>query len=395
MNTVFSERIAEVPRSFIREILKVTSDTSVISFAGGLPNKDLFPAAELKQAATKVFDTFGADVLQYGSSEGHPGLRQMIADRYRLRGLTVSLESVLITNGSQQALDLLGKIMINEGDGLVIEEPGYLGAIQAFSIFRPSFRPVPLTEDGMDINALKSVLPCKPKMMYVVPNFQNPSGLSYSLENRRSVAALIDGTSVLLVEDDPYGDLRYVGSPEPSFKSLIPDNTVLLGSFSKTVVPGFRLGWIVADKEIMEKLVIAKQAADLHTSQLTQFIVYQYLADNDLDAHVSKIRSAYGAQLATMLAAIESQFPENVWHTDPQGGMFVWAGLPAQFSSRDLLERSMRDGVVFVPGDPFYIGRGEVNTMRLNFTCADNETINEGTRRLGNAIRCLYDLGHP
>ena len=392
MNTVFSERISDVPRSFIREILKVTSDSLVISFAGGLPNKELFPAEELRQAALKVFDTFGADVLQYGNSEGHVGVRQMIANRYRLRGLAVDTEDVLITNGSQQALDLLGKVLIDERDGLVIEEPGYLGAIQAFSIFRPNFRPVRLTEEGMDIDALKSVLSCSPKMMYVVPNFQNPSGISYSLENRREVAALIDGTSVLLVEDDPYGDLRYVGSPEPSFELFVPDNTVLLGSFSKTVVPGFRLGWIVANSEIMERLIIAKQAADLHTNQLTQYILYQYLTDNDLDAHIRRIQSAYGTQLATMLAAIEDQFPENVWHTHPQGGMFVWAGLPGQSSSRDLLQLSMRDKVVFVPGDPFYISRGEVNTMRLNFTCADKETIDEGIRRLGKAIRNLCGL---
>ena len=196
----------------------------------------------------------------------------------------------------------------------------------------------------------------------------------------------------MLVEDDPYGDLRYVGDPEPSFMSFIPDNTVLLGSFSKTVVPGFRLGWIVANREIMERLIIAKQAADLHTNQLTQFILYQYLTDNDLDEHIRRIQAAYGVQLATMLTSIESQFPENVWHTNPEGGMFVWAGLPGHLSSRDLLRLSMRDKVVFVPGDPFYISRGEVNTMRLNFTCADESTIREGIGRLGKAIRRLCGL---
>lgn len=390
MDSIFSDRISGVPRSFIREILKATVDRSVISFAGGLPNRDLFPTQELRQATAEVFETFGGDVFQYGNSEGYAGLRELIAARYRRKGLDVAAEDVLITNGSQQGLDLLGKVLVNEGDDVVIEEPGYLGAIQAFSIFRPHFRPVALTEEGMDVAALRSVMvTCRPKLMYAVPNFQNPSGISYSEAVRQEVAALMDGTPTVLVEDDPYGDLRYSGIPATSFGTLLPSNTVLLGSFSKTAVPGFRLGWIVAHGEMMDKLVIAKQAADLHTSQFTQCVLYQYLKTNDIDAHIARIREAYGRQLRTMSECMDECFPESVSRTHPQGGMFIWAALPKEASSRALLELAMKDKVIFVPGDPFYVGRSEANTMRLNFSCADEETIRKGVKRLGAAISRL------
>ncbi len=388
---IFSDRISDVPRSFIREILKVTLDRSIISFAGGLPNRELFPAEELKQATLKVFETFGTDVMQYSNSEGFLGLREMIAKRYReKRNLEIPVENILITNGSQQGLDLLGKVYINENDTVVIEEPAYLGAIQAFSIFRPKFYTVPLTKEGMDIKTLKTVMSSeKPKLMYTVPNFQNPSGISYSRQNRAAVAEIINGTSTLLIEDDPYGDLRYTGQSIPSFKTFLPDNTIMLGSFSKTVVPGFRLGWIVASGEIMDKLIIAKQAADLHTSQFTQCIIYQYLKDYDIDTHIKRIREAYGAQLKVMAECIDAYFPDGVVRTSPQGGMFIWVVLPANTSSRELLDLAMKEKVIFVPGDQFYINRVETNTMRLNFSCSDEETICEGIKRLGSAIRYL------
>lgn len=391
MDSIFSDRISDVPRSFIREILKVTSDRSVISFAGGLPNRDLFPIAELKQAAIDVFDVCGSDSLQYGNSEGHMGLREMIAQRYRDRkGLEIGVDDILITNGSQQGLDLIGKVFVNERDPVVIEEPGYLGAIQAFSIFRPRFCPTPLAENGMDVGALKSLLSrVKPKLVYAIPNFQNPSGVSYSHKNRREVASLLQDTSTLLIEDDPYGDLRYSGTPAPSFGSLLPNNTILLGTFSKMVVPGFRLGWIAARGEVMEKLIVAKQAADLHTSQFTQNVLYQYLKCNDIDGHIAAVKEAYGRQLRAMLDSIEEDFPAGVSHTRPEGGMFVWAVLPELCSSRELLEMAMKAGVIFVPGDPFYVNRSDTNTMRLNFTCADEATIREGIARLGKAIRSL------
>jgi 2-aminoadipate transaminase len=388
MNDLFSDRIADVPRSFIREILKVALDRSVISFAGGLPNRELFPAEELKQATNKVFEVFGTDTFQYSNSEGYTGLREFISRRYlQKKGLNIPVDNILITNGSQQGMDLLGKVLINDGDDIIIEEPGYLGAIQAFSLFRPRFNSVPLNEDGMNIKRLKSIMTAvKPKLIYTVPNFQNPSGITYSDSNRREVAEIMQGSKTILIEDDPYWELRYAGTEKTSFKTLLPENTILLGTFSKTVVPGFRLGWIAAPDNIMDRLIVAKQAADLHSCQFTQYIVYQYLKDNDIDKHIAKIREVYGRQARTMLSSIEEYFPPAVTSTHPEGGMFLWASLPGSTSSRALLDLAVKDKVIFVPGDPFYVGRIETNTLRLNFSCSDEETIKVGIKRLGKAI---------
>jgi 2-aminoadipate transaminase len=391
MDSIFSDRISDVPRSFIREILKVTLDPTIISFAGGLPNRKFFPVKELKDATNKVFDTMGRDVLQYSESEGYSGLRAMIAQRYReKKNLDISTENILVTNGSQQGLDLMGKILINDADDIIIEEPAYLGAIQAFAIFKPRFNPVALTEEGLDIKKFKSVMSArKPKLIYSVPNFQNPSGISYSEHNRREMADIIEGTKTLLIEDDPYGDLRYSGSAKSSFKKILPGNTILFGSFSKTISPGLRLGWIVAPHDIMEKLIVAKQAADLHTTHFTQCILYQYMKDNDIEAHIRKIKDAYGKQLKAMLDSIKQYFPAGVAHTTPEGGMFLWVTLPENASSRDLLDLAIKDKVIFVPGDPFYVNRQNTNTLRLNFSCTDEETINTGIKNLGKAMKQL------
>jgi 2-aminoadipate transaminase len=391
MDSLFSDRIADVPRSFIREILKTALQPNVISFAGGLPNRDLFPVEEIRAAAIAVLDREGRDLLQYGNSEGLPKLREWIAERYRATlGLNVAVEDILITNGSQQGLDLLGKVLLNEGDDLVIEEPGYLGAIQAFSLYRPKFLAVPIFDTGMDVERLRQALASgRPKLMYTVPNFQNPAGITYTDENRRAVADALRGTKTLLIEDDPYGDLRFSGKSCRSFRSYLADQTVLLGSFSKTVVPGFRLGWVVAPHRLMEKLIVAKQAADLHTSHLPQAILHKYLTDNDINAHIQTIREAYGRQCSAMLRSMERHFPAGVEHTRPEGGMFVWAELPEGMAALDLFELAVKENVVFVPGDPFYIDRKRARTMRLNFSCVNEATIETGIERLGAAMRTL------
>lgn len=391
MDNSFSDRITDVPRSFIREILKVALDSTVISFAGGLPNRDLFPAEEIKAATEKVFGIYGRDIFQYSNSEGMLSLREYIADRYYQKlKVKIPVEDILITSGSQQGLDLMGKIFLNDGDGLVIEEPGYLGAIQAFSIYRPTFFPVPVSENGMDAKKLRAIIEHEsPKLIYTVPNFQNPSGVTYPDDNRAEIARMLQGTKTILIEDDPYGDLRFTGDSRQSFKTLAPDNTIMLGSFSKTIVPGFRLGWIVAPKPIMEKLIIAKQAADLHTCHFTQSIIYQYLKDNDIEQHISKIKDAYGKQCRAMLKAIKDYFPEGVTHSTPEGGMFLWAELPEGKTSLDLFHLAVKENVIFVPGDPFYIGKKNTRTMRLNFSCVDEATINAGIRRLGQTIKQL------
>lgn len=391
MNSIFSDRISDVPKSFIREILKVAVDEEVISFAGGLPNRDLFPIEELKKATELVFEKIGPAALQYSGSEGVIELREFISNRYKQNlNLTIPVENILITSGSQQGLDLLGKTFLNEGDDIIIEEPGYLGAIQAFSVYKSRFNPVKVHENGMDINALNNVFPGRnPKLIYTVPNFQNPSGISYSEENRKEVARIVQNKKIFLIEDDPYGDLRYTGQPKSSFKHFLPDKTILLGSFSKTVVPGFRLGWIVAPGEIYDKLLIAKQASDLHTNQFAQCVLAEYLAMGKFDDHVATIKKVYSSNREAMIRSIKKHFPDGVKYTLPEGGMFLWASLPNNTSSMKLFDIAIENKVAFVPGHPFYIGKTETNTLRLNFSNVDEETIEIGIARLGKALKEL------
>ena len=387
MTISFADRIRDVPRSFIREILKDALQPGTISFAGGLPNPDLFPVEELHDASERTFTEYGKQLMQYSESEGFRPLRQWIVNRYQQQGITTTVDNVLITSGSQQGMDLLGKIFINDGDALVIEEPGYLGAIQAFSLYRPMFYPVTLTEQGMDCEQLQQTLQTqKPKLLYTVPNFQNPSGITYPTANRQQVAELVRHQNCLLIEDNPYGELRFSGEDQTSFAQLLPGQCILLGTFSKTIVPGFRLGWIVAPDHLIDKLVTAKQAADLHTNQMLQCMVYQYLLHNNLDDHIRKIIAVYGRQKDAMIAAMEAFLPGEVNFTRPEGGMFLWATLSEGHSALDLFHRAAKEKVLFVPGDPFYINRTQANTLRLNFTCVNNETITEGIKRLGSLM---------
>lgn len=389
MKAIFSDRIHDVPRSFIREILKASLDPDVISFAGGLPNREFFPVDKLRHAANTVFEQQGAGCLQYSNSEGLVELRHFIAERYlKQQNIRVSADNILITNGSQQALDLIAKITINDGDQVVIEEPGYLGAIQALTFYRPEYMAVEVSDTGMDCQQLADY--CKggsPKLMYTVPNFQNPSGITYSEQNRKDIAAIVSGKPLLLVEDDPYGSLRFSGKPVSSFYHYLPDQTLLLGSFSKIVVPGFRLGWVVAPDAIFDKLLIAKQAADLHTCNFTQYIIHRFLLDNDLDDHVKTINNVYRRQCRAMLDAIDANFPEEVTCTRPEGGMFLWGTLPKQLSAMELFELAVKKEVVFVPGDPFYTTAQRTSTFRLNFSCVDETLAREGIVRLAHAIK--------
>ncbi|MBN2655058.1 MAG: PLP-dependent aminotransferase family protein [Nitrospirae bacterium] len=388
MSNIFSDRINDVPKSFIREILKVTVDRSIISFAGGLPNRDLFPIEEIKEATTKVLTDDPKDALQYSTSEGYLPLRQFIAKRYLdKKGLSIDPDNILITNGSQQGLDLLGKILLNDGDDVVIEEPGYLGAIQALSVYKSTFHPIKLNDNGIDISALRDVTSkFNVKLYYSVPNFQNPSGITYTDANRQEVASIISGSRTLLVEDDPYGELRFMGSEKRSFMHLISENTVLLGSFSKIVVPSFRIGWIVARKDVMDKLIVAKQAADLHTNYFCQKILHEYLTNFDVDTHIDKIREAYRSQREAMVSAMHKYFPKGINYTEPEGGMFLWIEMPEGVSSLELFNRAIEKKVAFVPGDPFYVNKSGVNTMRLNFSCVDSATIDIGIKRLAEVI---------
>ncbi len=389
---LFADRITDVPRSFIREILKVAISPDILSFAGGLPNRNLFPVEELKRSTEKVFDTMGRDALQYSNSEGYLPLREYISHYYSVKhGISVQAENILITSGSQQGLDLLGKVLVNYGDEIIIEEPGYLGAIQALSLYRPKFRPVPLLGNGIDTVELSKVfMASNPKLMYVVPEFQNPSGVSYSQEIREEVVDIIKNKRCFIIEDNPYIDLRFEGKGSNSFYTCLPEKTILLGTFSKTTVPGFRLGWIVARDNLMEKLIVAKQAADLHTSIFTQMLLCKYLSDYDNDSHIRKIIGVYSRQRDAMVKAIENFFPAEIEFTRPKGGMFLWVTLPGNMSSMELFNIAIKKKVAFVPGNPFYTdGRETYSTLRLNFSCSDESTINEGIYRLANSIKKL------
>ncbi len=388
---LFASRMAKTPKSFIREILKVTDDPRIISFAGGLPNPDLIDAAGIAAAAGRVLGADGRKALQYSTTEGYLPLRTWIAERYRKRlGMTVSPDEILITNGSQQCLDLIGKVFINPGDPVAIERPGYLGAIQAFSLYEPVFCTVPLQDEGPDPAILADVLERnRPKFFYGIPNSQNPTGITYTSERRKEIAGMMHKTGTFFVEDDAYGELNFTGKSPQSFRQLLPDTTLITGSFSKILAPGMRLGWIVAPPEVMEQLVIAKQASDLHSNFLSQRIAFEYLSKTDIDSHIQRIQQAYHHQCELMQAEIKKTFPSSVRHTRPEGGMFLWLTLPDGISSMEVFAAAIKEEVAVLPGTPFYIDGGGNSTLRINFSNSPDPMICEGIARLARVIRNL------
>ncbi|OPY25587.1 MAG: Aspartate aminotransferase [Methanobacterium sp. PtaU1.Bin242] len=389
MDKLFADRMKNVHKSFIREILKVTEEPDIISFAGGLPNPGSFPVKEIEDAVSKVLSTNGEEILQYSTTEGYKPLRDYIAGRYAKIGLEVGADEILITNGSQQGIDLVGKVFLNKGDKVLVENPTYLAAIQSFGLCEAEFISVPLLDDGADLEALKKILnENEIKLFYSVTNFQNPTGITYSKEKREKLAEILENEDTVFIEDNPYGEIRFLGEDIPPVKYYL-ENGVLFGSFSKIVSPGMRLGWIVAKKEVMEKIIIAKQASDLHSNYFTQRVVYQYLIDNDVDRHIQKIKDMYRDQRNLMVSMIQEHFPEDVQYTQPEGGMFLWVTLPEGLSSMDLFDLAIKEDVAFVPGKAFFTDGGGDNTLRLNFSNCDEEKIEEGIKRLGNAI---YEL---
>lgn len=388
----FSRRSQGIPPSFIREILKVTSSPDVISFAGGLPNPAFFPIEAFKVSAEKVLAHEGKKALQYAVTEGDPELRAWIAADYLEKfGMHILPEEILITSGSQQALDLVGKLFIEQGDQILVEKPTYLGAIQSLSQYQPSWLEVGLASDGVDTEALEKI--CKkqkPKMMYAIPSFQNPSGACYSDTKRQQMAEILDKHQVLLLEDDPYGALAFEGTQRPPIKKIYKEGTLLMGSFSKIVAPGLRLGWIIAEKEVISKLTILKQASDLHSNYFSQRLLLDYLKTGVLSAHIQTISQHYKNQCEWMQACIKKHFPAEITFDAPQGGMFLWLDL-GKVNARELLKRCMEeDKVVFVPGDPFYVTPAEgFHKARLNFSNGTPEKIEEGIAKIGARIKEL------
>ncbi|SFL92761.1 PLP-dependent aminotransferase family protein [Rugamonas rubra] len=381
----FAERAEQLQSSFIREILKITQQPEIISFAGGLPSPATFPVDEMKIAFDKVLTNSGKVALQYGPTDGYLPLRQWIADSLSANGVKIVPEQVLMTSGSQQALDLLGKVLIDEGSRVLVETPSYLGALQAFSVYRPEFVSVDTDEHGLVPESLDKVAQGA-RLLYALPNFQNPTGRTLSLERRHQLVETCARLGLPLIEDDPYGALSYKGAPLPKMVAMNPDGVIYMGSFSKVLTPGIRLGYVVAPLPLVRRLELAKQAADLHTSQLTQMVVHEVIKDGFLDRHIPQIRTLYGDQCQCMLEAMAQHFPASVSWTKPEGGMFIWVTLPKHINAMALLDEAIAAKVAFVPGSPFYANEPETNTLRLSFVTVSPERIRTGIEILGKLI---------
>src|SRR5579864_8416966 len=414
MSTLWKSRYAQrtlgVKSSAIRELLKVTQKPDIISFGGGLPAPDVFPVKRFEEACHKVLSEHGAQALQYGTTEGYQPLREMIAKNLARYRIVASAENVLITSGSQQALDLIGKLLINPGDKVLVEAPTYLGALQAFNVYGAEYVPVPSDADGLRTELLEAPLRAGPKFMYVLPNFQNPGGTTLAEGRRHELVLLADKYGIPIIEDDPYGQLRYEGEHLTPLVVLDRENlrrddgysignVIYLSTFSKTLAPGLRLGWIVAPPEVIAKLVQLKQGADLHTSTFVQIVAHEVARDNFLDEHVKLIRRVYRERRDVMFEALTKYFPPEVTWTRPKGGLFLWVTLPEGADAQKLFEAAVRENVAFVPGDCFYAPNGHQEEgrrhMRLNFSAASPEQIREGIRRLSIAVKTQLEALHP
>ncbi|MBL8131004.1 MAG: PLP-dependent aminotransferase family protein [Anaerolineae bacterium] len=396
---LFAKRTSQMKRSTVREILKLTSQPDVISFAGGLPAPELFPVERIQQAAELALTERGREALQYSTSEGMPELRGWIADRLSTETLKVKPENILIVSGSQQAQDIVGKILFDEGDAVIVENPTYVGMLTAWRPYLLDFAAVPTDHDGMQIDALAALLEKRSfKAAYSIPNFQNPQGVTLSYERRVKLAELLARYDLPLYEDDPYGALRYSGETLPSVQqveavvrktSALDDcTTMYAGTFSKTLTPGLRVGWIAAAFPVIDKLVQAKQAADLHTSTLNQFIVYEAVRDGSfLDDHIARLREVYRQRRDLMLRTMEECFPAEVTWTRPEGGLFLLVTMPERMDATEILKLALEQKVAFVPADSFHIGEMGRNTFRLNFSNARPEMIEAGIRRLGALLK--------
>ena len=381
----FSKRSQQLQSSAIREILKITMRPEITSFAGGLPSPATFPVERMKAAFDTVLTQQGKIALQYGPTDGYGPLREWVANSLSTDGARILPEQVLMVSGSQQGLDLLGKVLIDEGSNVMVETPSYLGALQAFSIYGPNFISVPSDEQGLIPSAVEE-LGKGARLLYSLPNFQNPTGRSLSLERRRELVETCARLAIPLIEDDPYGSLSYRGEPMPKMVAMNPDGVIYMGSFSKVLTPGIRLGYVCAPLPLVRRLELAKQAADLHTAQLTQMVVHEVVKDGFLDEHIPTIRKLYSDQCQCMLDAMKEHFPTSVTWTEPEGGMFIWVTLPQQIDAMKLLEQSLAAKVAFVPGAPFYANDPASNTLRLSFVTVPPERIREGIAILGKLI---------
>lgn len=394
----YAYRMKAMKSSIIRELLKLTQKPEMISFAGGLPSPEVFPVKEFQEAASRALAQSAEKALQYGTTEGYAPLRELIAQRSARYGLKIGIENISITSGSQQALDLLGRLFINRGDRVIVENPTYLGAIQAWNAYGAEYIPVPMDGEGMITSELEKALRMGAKFIYVLPNFQNPSGVTLSLRRRQELVELADRYGVPIVEDDPYGQIRFEGEHLPPVSVVdsqyrgenganYDGNVIYLSTFSKLLAPGLRIAWAIGAETVIRKLVQAKQGADLHTSSFNQIAVYEVSQNNFLDKHVELIRATYKARRDAMLEAMDELFPAEVEWTRPEGGMFLFVHLPEGMDATALFEKAVANNVAYVPGAAFHAAGGGENTMRMNFSYSTPDTIREGIARLGTMLK--------
>ena len=398
-NEQFADRTALMKRSTVREFLKLTSQPGMISFAGGLPAPELFPVAEFREAMERVFTSRPAQALQYGEAEGVAELRDWIANTHSRPGLSLTRANVIVTTGSQQGIDLLGRIFLDPDDAVAVENPTYLAALSAWRPFGVRFLPIPCDTDGLRPDSLDALLKKCPKLLYTIPNFQNPQGTTLTAPRRRQLAGALRSAQVALIEDNPYGELCYENEPPPhlyEFAARQENNlhgsglhSIYLGTFSKVLAPGLRVGWAISPEAVIEKLVQAKQAADLHTSTLSQHVALELIRCGLLENHLPRLRAAYRERRDAMLAALERHFPKEARWTHPGGGMFLMVTLPDAIDSTELLREALAHQVAFVPGNDFYLDETGRHTLRLNFSNASPERIEEGIRRLGKILKGL------
>jgi 2-aminoadipate transaminase len=394
-NLKFSERAKKMKASEIRELLKLVDSPDMISLAGGMPDPTLFPKEKIADIAKEVLLNQGSKALQYSATEGIPQLREILVKMAKEEGIrNIGIENVIVTTASQQALSLIAQIFINPGDTIITEAPTYLGAIQAFTTFEAKFQTVPMDKNGIKVDCLEKTLKIAEengvniKFIYVVPNFHNPAGTTLSFKRRLKILKLSHHYNIPIIEDDPYGEIWFEEEKPPSLVQLDQiGNVICLRTFSKRLFPGFRLGWVIAQKEVIKKLVLAKQAADLCSPALCQYIALEFIKRGYLKEYLKKVKERYKEKRDVMLRALERYFPSEVQWTKPKGGMFVWVRVPESINTDKLLKEAIREKIVYVPGSGFYPHREDHHHFRLNFTLSTPEQIEIGIQRLGNLLK--------
>ncbi len=386
----FSDRVKHLEASAIREIFKLLAKPGIISFAGGAPDSALFPKKELAEISKEILETQGETALQYGITEGYAPLREWVKNRLISQGIIDENENVIIVSGGQQGIDLATKSLINAGDGIVCEEPSFIGGLNSFRSYNAELYGVPVLSDGLDTDKLEELLKTHKniKLLYTISTFQNPSGITISLEKRKKILELADKYDILIYEDNPYGELRFKGEEIPTLKSMDKSGRVIyFGSFSKILAPGMRLGFTTAPAPLLERMIICKQVSDVHTNVLSQMVAYEFIKRNSIDEHIAKLREVYGRKCALMIDCMDKYFPSAVKHTNPEGGLFIYCTMPEEYDSSEVMKKALEKNVAFVPGTSCMIDdKAKYSTFRMNYSAASEENIEKGIKLLGEVL---------